>query len=133
MRGEPASIVVIAGTNSDGNNIGKFLDQDPDFTGLFRSGFGLEHVKEITGNTDEVEISRLFDQPPKPVNAIMEIGGDEEFHGFEKWSFKVRFSFQMKTAEIAAKVIALSGQIGSEQISTTLLADSFQFVIVKSE
>jgi hypothetical protein len=25
--------------HSDGNNIGKFLDEGPDFTGLFHSGF----------------------------------------------------------------------------------------------
>jgi hypothetical protein len=32
---------------------------------LFHSGFGPEHVEQITGNADEVEVWRLFDQPAK--------------------------------------------------------------------
>jgi hypothetical protein len=50
-------------------------DKGPDFTGLFHPVFGLEHVEQITGNTDEVEVWSLFDQPTKPVKAIMEISG----------------------------------------------------------
>jgi hypothetical protein len=65
MQDESASIVVIAGAKSDGNNIGELLDEGLDFTRLFHSGFGPEHVEQITGNADEVEVWRLFDQPAK--------------------------------------------------------------------
>jgi hypothetical protein len=33
-----------------------------------------EHVEQITDNTDEVVIWRLFYQPPKPVNMEVKIG-----------------------------------------------------------
>jgi hypothetical protein len=75
MQDESASIVMISGAKSDGNNIGKFLDEGPDFTGLFHSGFGPEHVEQITGNTNEIKIWSLFDQPTKPVKAEVEIAG----------------------------------------------------------
>jgi hypothetical protein len=65
MRDESASIVMIAGAECDGNNIGELLDEGPDFTRLFHSGFRLEHVEQITGNTDEVEVWSLFNQPAK--------------------------------------------------------------------
>ena len=37
--------------------------------------FDLEHVEQITDNTDEVVIWRLFYQPPKPVDMEVKIGG----------------------------------------------------------
>ena len=72
---ESASVVMIAGANRDGNAISKFPDEGPDFTGLLYPGFGPEHVEQITGDANEVEILRLFDQPTKPVKAEMEISG----------------------------------------------------------
>ena len=65
MRGESASIVVVAGTKCDGNNVGELLDESLDFTRLFHSGFGPEQVEQITGDTDEVEVWCLFNQPAK--------------------------------------------------------------------
>ena len=82
MRDESASIVVIAGANCDRNDVRQLPYETPDFTGLFHSGFGPEHVEEITGNTDEVEVWRLFDQPTKPMKAEMEVGCQKELHGF---------------------------------------------------
>jgi hypothetical protein len=89
MRDKSASVVMIAGANCDWNNIGELLDEGLDFTRLFHSGFGPEQVEQITGDTDEVEVWSLIDQPPKPVKAEMEVGGDEELHRFGKWSYKV--------------------------------------------
>ena len=89
MRNESASVVMIAGANCDGNKVRKLSDERPDFTRLLQPGFGLEHVEQITGNTNEVEVWSLFDQPPKPVKAEMKIGCQKELHGFGKWSFKV--------------------------------------------
>ena len=48
-----------------------------------------EHVEQITGNTNEVEVWSLFDQPSKPMNAEMKVGGDKKLHGFGKCSSKV--------------------------------------------
>jgi hypothetical protein len=84
MQDESASIVMISGAKSDGNNIGELLDENPDFTSLFHSGFGPEHVEQITGNADEVEVWSLFNQPPKPVNATVQISGKKNFIGFGK-------------------------------------------------
>ena len=39
------------------------IDDETDFTGLLDPGFGLEHVEQITGNINEVEVWSLFDQP----------------------------------------------------------------------
>ena len=47
-----------------------------------------EHVEQITGNTNEVEVWSLFDQPSKPLEAEMEVGGDKKLHGFGQNSFK---------------------------------------------
>jgi hypothetical protein len=43
---------------------------------LLQPGFGLEHVEQITGDTNKFETRRLFDQPTKPVGPEMKIGGD---------------------------------------------------------
>jgi hypothetical protein len=59
MRDRSASLVVIAGANRDGNNIGKFSNERSDFMRLFQPGFGPEHIEQITGNTDEVEAGAL--------------------------------------------------------------------------
>jgi len=56
---------------------------------LLRPGFKLEHVEQITGNTNEIEIWSFFDQPTKPVNAIVEIACQKKLHGFRKSLFKV--------------------------------------------
>jgi hypothetical protein len=48
-----------------------------------------EHVEQITGNTYEVEVWSLFDQPSKPVKAEIKVGGDKKLHGSGKCSFKV--------------------------------------------
>ena len=61
MRNESASIVVIPGTNCDRNNLRKLPDEPPDFTRLLHPGFGLEHVEQITGDTDEIVAGRLLD------------------------------------------------------------------------
>ena len=45
------------------------------FTRFFPRGLHLEHVEQITDNTDEVVIWRLSYQPPKPVNTEVKIGG----------------------------------------------------------
>ena len=44
----------------------------------------LEHVRQITGNTDEALVWRLFDQPTRRVKAQMEAGGQKDLHGFGK-------------------------------------------------
>ena len=59
MRDESASIVVISGTNSDGNNVCQLPDEPANFTRLLHPGFDIEHVEQITGNTDEVVILEL--------------------------------------------------------------------------
>jgi len=58
-----------------GNEVRKFPDEPRNFASLLHRGFGLEHVEQITGNTNEVEVWSLFDQPMKPVKAEVEIGG----------------------------------------------------------
>ena len=40
-------------------------------------------------NANEVEVWSLFDQPSKPLEAEMKVGGDKNLHGLEKNSFKV--------------------------------------------
>jgi hypothetical protein len=75
MRDESASIVMIAGANCDRNEVRKLADECSNLTRLFHPGLGREHVQQITGNANKVEVWRLFDQPTKPVNAIMEISG----------------------------------------------------------
>ena len=89
MRNESASIVMIAGANRDGNEVRQLSNQRSDLTRLLQPGLGVEHVEQITGNTNEVVAWRLFDQPSKPVKTVVEIGGDKELHGFRKNSFKV--------------------------------------------
>ena len=84
MQDESASIVVVAGANCDGDNVGELLDEGLDFTRLFHSGFGPEQVEQITGDTDEVEVWSLFNQPPKPVNAIVQISGKKKLHWFRE-------------------------------------------------
>jgi hypothetical protein len=66
---------MVAGVNCDRNNIRKFTDEPRSFTRLFHPGLGHEHVEQITGNANEVEVWSLFDQPAKPVKAEVEIGG----------------------------------------------------------
>ena len=73
MRNESASIVVIARTNRDGNNIVKLSNERSDLTRLLQPGLGVEHVEQITGNTNEVVTGRLFDQPTKTSE-----GGNED-------------------------------------------------------
>jgi hypothetical protein len=80
MRNESASIVMAAGANCDGKNVRKLSNERPDLTRLFNPGLRLEHVEQITGNTDEVEVWRLFDQPTKPVETEMKVGGDKKLH-----------------------------------------------------
>jgi hypothetical protein len=75
MQNESASIVMIAGTKCDRNDVRQLSNEPRNFTSLFQPGFGLEHVEQITGNSNKVEVWRLFDQPPKPVKAEMEISG----------------------------------------------------------
>jgi hypothetical protein len=55
MRGESASIVVIAGANCDWNEVRQLSNEHSDFTRLFHPGLGFEHVEQITGNTDEAK------------------------------------------------------------------------------
>ena len=75
MRNDSASVVMIAGANCDGNEVRKFSNERSDFTRLFQPCFGPEHIEQITGNTNEVEVWSFFDQPSKPVKAEMEISG----------------------------------------------------------
>jgi hypothetical protein len=84
MRNESASIVMIAGTECDGNNVRKLANERSDLTRLRQPGLAVEHVEEITGNTNEVKVRSLFDQPLKPLKAEMKVGGKKEFHGFGK-------------------------------------------------
>ena len=76
MRDESASIVMIPGTNSDGNEVCQLSNERSDLTRLLQPGLGVEYIEQITGNTNEVEVWRLFDQPSKPVKAEMKVGGD---------------------------------------------------------
>src|SRR5258708_37387606 len=80
MRYESAGIVVVPRTNCDRDNVSQLPDETGNFAGLFPRGLNLEHVEQITGNTDEVVVRRLLDQPPKPVNAKVKIGGKKKFH-----------------------------------------------------
>ena|ERR1700730_14680615 len=89
MRNESASIVMIAGANCHWNEVCQLSNERSDFTRLFHPGFGLEHVEQITGNTDKVEFGSLFDQPSKPVKAEMKVGGDQDLHALGGFSFKV--------------------------------------------
>ena len=63
MRNESASIVMIAGANCDWNEVRQLSNERSDFPRLFATGLGVEHVEQITGNTNEVEVWSLFDQP----------------------------------------------------------------------
>jgi hypothetical protein len=81
MRNESASIVMIAGANCDRNEVRQLSNERSDFTRLFQPGFGLEHVEQITGNADKVEVWSLFDQPPKPKKAELKVGCQKEPHG----------------------------------------------------
>jgi hypothetical protein len=60
---------------SYGDDVRKPPDESPNFPRLFLRGLDLEHIEQISGNTDEVVPWRLFDQPTKPVNAEMKISG----------------------------------------------------------
>jgi hypothetical protein len=75
MRDKSVSIVVVPRTNCDGNNVCQLLNEPGNFTRLFPRGLHLEHVEQITDNTGEVAIWRLFYQPPKPVDMEVKIGG----------------------------------------------------------
>jgi hypothetical protein len=76
MRDKSAGIIAVPRTNCDGNNIRQLLDECGNFTRLFPGGLIIEHVEQITGNTDQVVIWRLSSyQLPKPVSAEVKIGG----------------------------------------------------------
>jgi hypothetical protein len=75
MRYESTGIVVVSRTNCDRNNVRQPLDEPGNFTGLFPRGLDLEHVEQITDNTDEVVIRCLLYKPPKPVETEVKIGG----------------------------------------------------------
>jgi hypothetical protein len=75
MRNESASIVMIAGANCDRNEVRQLSDEPCNLTRLLQPGFGLEHVEQITGNANEVEVWSLYDQPSERLKAIMEISG----------------------------------------------------------
>ena len=85
--GTTARIVMIPGANCDGNNVCKLPDEPPHFTRLFHPGLELEHVEQITGNTNEIVAGRLL--PPKPAKAEVEIGCQKKLHGLGKCSSKV--------------------------------------------
>jgi hypothetical protein len=87
MRDRSASIVVIAGANSDGNNVRKLADEPCDFTRSFHPGLGREHVQQITGNANEVVTRSLFEQSSKPVKPEMKVGGNKEFHALTENPF----------------------------------------------
>jgi len=59
MRYESTGIVVVPRTNCDRNNVRQLLYEPGNFTRLFPGGLDLEHVEQITGNTDQVVIWRL--------------------------------------------------------------------------
>jgi hypothetical protein len=80
MRDQRTCIIVIPRTNCDGNNVGKLADWPRNFARLLHPGLGPEHVEEITGNTDEFEVWRLFDQPTEPENTVVEISCKKDFH-----------------------------------------------------
>jgi hypothetical protein len=71
MRDESASVVMIAGANSNWNDVRKFPDEPRNFTRLFHPGCGIEHVEQITGNTNKVEVWSLIAQPAKPMKPEM--------------------------------------------------------------
>ena len=75
MRDQPTCIIVIPRTNRDGNNVRKLPDYPRDLTRLLNRGLGLEHVQQISRDTDEVEVWSFLDQPTKPVKAIVQISG----------------------------------------------------------
>ena len=56
MGDESASIVMIAGANCDGNEVRKLSDETSDFRLLFNPSFRIEHVEQVSGNTNEVEV-----------------------------------------------------------------------------
>ena len=80
--------------NCDGDDVRKLPDESPNFPRLFLRGLDLEHIEQITGNTDEVVPWRLFDQPTKPINAEVKIGGQEKFH---LWRRERLGLFRLKT------------------------------------
>ena len=55
MGDESASVVLIAGTKCDRNEIRQLADEPRSFTRLFHPGLGREHVQQITGDANEVE------------------------------------------------------------------------------
>jgi hypothetical protein len=65
MQDESASIIMITGANCDRNEVRQLSNEHSDFTRLFHPGLGFEHVEQITGDTDEVEVLCLFNQPAK--------------------------------------------------------------------
>ena len=73
VRDESASIVMIAGANCDRNDARQLSNERSDLTRLLQPGLGVEHVEQITGNTNEVVTGRLFDQPTKTSE-----GGNED-------------------------------------------------------
>ena len=75
MRDESTGIVVVPRTNCDRNNVRQLLDETGNFARLFPPGLDLEHVEQISANTDEVVIRCLLYKPPKPVETKVKIGG----------------------------------------------------------
>jgi hypothetical protein len=47
---------MIAGANCDGNEVRQLSDETSDFRRLFNQGFRIEHVEQVSGNTNEVEV-----------------------------------------------------------------------------
>ena len=71
MRDKSASIVVIAGANGAGNDVGKLPDEPRNFTRLPNRRFDIKHVEQITGDTDKIVTGCLFDQPTEPVKPVV--------------------------------------------------------------
>ena len=84
MRYESTGVVVVPRTNGDRNNVRQFPDETGNFARLFPRGLDIEHVEQITDDTDEVVIWRLLYQPLKSVKAKVKIGGQEKFHDIGK-------------------------------------------------
>jgi len=70
-----ARVVVVSGTNCHWDDIRKLSEEIPHFTRLRRSGLELEHVEQVACNTNKIEIPCLLDEPSKPVDAEVKVGG----------------------------------------------------------
>jgi hypothetical protein len=75
---------MVSGTNRYRDDICKFSQEILHFTRLRCPGFEIEHVEQIACDTNKIEIPGLLDEPTKPVDAEVKIGGDKKLHRFSE-------------------------------------------------